>query len=42
MYKELYGNSKELIFAESLLIVNYVQGALIMLFFHNKLLSLYK
>ena len=38
MYKELHKSSKELIFADSLLIVSYVQGALLILFFHNKLL----
>ena len=38
MYKELYKSSKELISADSLLIVSYVQGALLLLFFHNKLL----
>ena len=37
MYKELYKSSKELVFADSLLIIN-VHGALIIRFFHNKLL----
>ena len=38
MYKELHKSSKELIFADSLLIVSYEQGVLLILFFHNKLL----
>ena len=38
MYKELYKSSKELIFAVSLVIVSYVQGASLIVFFHNKFL----
>ena len=37
MYRELYKRSKELIFADSMLIIN-VQGALVIRFFHNTLL----
>ena len=38
MYKELYKSSKELIFAVSLVIASYVQGASLIVFFHNKFL----
>ena len=38
MYKEFYKSRKELNFADSLLIVSYVQGDLLILFFHNKVL----
>ena len=38
MYKELYKSSKGLIFALSLVLVSYVQGASLILFLQNKLL----
>ena len=38
MYKELYESTKELIFADSLLIVNFIQVSSLIPVFHNKLL----
>ena len=38
MYKELYESTKDLIFADSLLIVSDIQGASLILGFHDKLL----